>query len=280
MRNMVLSSSRLDDFMGCERKFSLTYLQGYKSKHENITPQNKGTLFHKLAEVYYKAKKDNLLEKDFAGIVQKVMDTGRALGLTKYNLTDEDTDIVVRTFRDYASYYRHENYETQEVEIPFSKVLFEQGDLRVIINGTLDLLVRNQQGHEIVIDHKTKSKDYMPGELTNQFICYAWATGRRIVMPNRVLFKLGESDEKRFKRQPYTYSARMVEEWSTMVMYRALRIDEMVRANYFPPNYTRCEMYGKCIFYSVCNQDPSGRVVELEENFIQSDEQYDDKRFG
>ena len=284
MKNLILSSSRLDEFMGCSRKFSYTYLQGFKPKYQNTTKLDRGSLFHKLAEVYYKAKMENLIPRDdasFASFVQKLVESGRALGITKYNLSDSDTELTVRTFRDYCSHYRYETFEIQGVEAPFSKELFsdEKLGLRVVINGTFDLLVKNESDQEQVVDHKTKEKDYMPGSLTNQFFCYAWASGRRYVLVNRPLLNLGVADDKRFKRQPYEYSPKLIEEWRTMVEYQARMIFHMVETGYFPPNYKHCETYGKCVFYDLCDRDPSIRLMSLEDNFTQSDEQYDDHRF-
>lgn len=278
MRNIVLSSSRINDFLGCERYFNFTWMQGFRSKHANTEKMDMGTLFHKMAEAYYKAKIENALDP-FADVIHKIMEMGRSLGMTKYKLSDNSTDIVVRTFRDYATYYKDEAYEIEQVEAPFIKELWNNGEIRILIQGAFDLLATSKAFNRVVIDHKTTSRNYTLGALRDQFICYAWASGCRVVVVNRILFKPGEADSTRFQRQPYDYSPRMIEEWKNAIIYRALKLDECERNQYYPPNFTKCEQFGKCIFYNVCNQDPSTRIIELEDNFIQTDERYDDDRF-
>jgi hypothetical protein len=244
--------------------------------NETAPALEKGDLMHKMLEKFYNTPKVSS-DNEFSKIILDIMNFGRHYAGTSGNLDIKDIELVTRVFRDYAMNYRFENMNVEAVELPFAKILYEDTDIRIIIEGTYDILGSNPQT-SYVMDHKTKSSDTAPVRLNNQFQCYAWASERRILIVNSILLKVGESDEKRFKRQVFDYPPELIKEWVEATTYYAIELSKLADRNYYPPDFTSCKLYGMCQYYKICEQPPNLRMIEVEQNY-HVEEAYDKNRF-
>jgi hypothetical protein len=289
MQNLILSASKLDSVSTCERMFNFEIMMNLAPKEPNRSLEM-GSLFHLLMERYLTHKYNKV---KFADNITDVMQFGRFTGASEFNLSSNDIETIVRTFKDYAQYYKDEMYVTDSlekdgkqiatIEVPFAKVIHEDAGLglRVIVEGTIDWMALQlaMQGRKVIIDHKTGERDYPPERLSNQFMCYPWITGVRAVVVNKVLFQDSSvSPEKRFKRTPFEYDDYEIKEWVESVIVYARRLYEAAQAKKFVPNFTSCTKYGGCKFKEICEQSPIYRPAIVEQKF-EVKEPYDKNRF-
>lgn len=271
--NIIISSTQLDDVWSCPRKFSFEKVHGLTLKEENIDPKrrerdykrDRGTLFHKLLEKYYKAKMQNI--KIDSDLVVAIMNFGRAFGSTDLNLPEEHVEKTVRKFRDYHTEYQNETYIIEGVEESYHRSLYETEDIKIALEGTIDLRVVNSNGQKMVVDHK--SGTWETGFLSNQFMTYSFLSGYDLVIENKCPI---DGDDV-FKRSTHQYSERLIEEWKTSTTKRILYIAKCEQEKDYPPDFTRCGAFGGCQFYPLCSQDPQHRasMIQMDYEFKEDD---------
>lgn len=274
--NIILSSTQLDEILSCERKFNFERNLGLQIKTPNPKAQernykrDRGTLFHKLLEKYYKAKLNKIAINE--DLIIAIMNWGRAEGSTTLNLTEEHTEKTVRKFRDYCIEYKHESYIIEGVEESYNKELYSSDKHRIALEGNIDLRVTNSQNMKILVDHKSGSWDL--GFLTNQFMCYCFLSGYRIVVENKCAI-----DGPGFSRPMHSYTDRLLGEWKQSTVKRILYIIQCQEENDYPPDFTRCKEFGGCQFYELCSQDPEHRAAMIQSEFVFVEDSHYKERF-
>lgn len=276
MKNMIISASSLDELSLCPTLFYYDKVLELRLKEsQNNTSMEMGSLFHTLLEFLYTMKFRKILP--LHEIILRGKDFGRFYGSSdKFKaLPEENIEIVVKTFEEYALFYKNENYVTDELEnnqpaceVPFTKLIHEDQNkqLRIYIEGAIDWMITNSD-LKFVVDHKLGKSDRIDHKLTNQFQCYSWVTGRKYLTVNKVNYT-AKKDELKFKRIPYEYPERLIEVWEKSVISHALATHEHAEKGYFPPNFRSCETkYGKCSFLNVCSQEPMYRPGILEMDY-------------
>jgi hypothetical protein len=258
-RNMIISASSLNTFGSCERMFNFGTIMSLSPKNQNEKSDKmiKGSLMHKLLELHYTLKFINV---ELGEIIIKVMDFGRFYGQSKFpTLSEENIENVVRTYKEYALHYKFENYIVDNysgkpaVEIPFAKVLFEDDEIRLIVEGIIDFLGSNNSA-SVVMDHKTGTSE--PYLLDNQFQLYACVADKEYVIVNRILFGEKVNSPYKFQRVAYKYSDEMKKSFINAIITKAKRIDTSFRKGYFEPNFSACRNYNHpCAFYEICTQE-------------------------
>lgn len=93
--------------------------------------------------------------------------------------------------------------------------------------------------------------------------------GTRIVIINKIGFQKTLPPEKRFVREPISYSIDSLIEWQGEILpYYAKSLIMYAEMGYFPPNFTHCDSkFGKCSFLGVCSANPNMREEELRIGF-------------
>ena len=249
-----LDSHMLSDFQRCMARGNYAFVMGLRKKpdptrKDKVSGMDKGTAWHKLMEYRSLAMQKH---KDFARLLPVAR---RYLKRTFPNNKTVQTEILTR-FLDYQAQYSGDSWEVLATEKGFSKVLWENEDVRFVYEGLIDLIVRTKDGLEYFIDHKTQNPRFTKDLLQdcNQFLGYAWASGIRngIVDYTTWSTKVGKTT---FRRPAYYYSENKIEQWREDTIYWFWRILEHLRTQHYPRTRGSCdEKYGPCSYYEICKR--------------------------
>ena len=168
---IIIRGSEYQDFLQCRKKW-------YYSWYEKIEPKRKdnklffGTLFHKWLEHYYSNGCDDAIATEKTMEWYHNQDTS---GMEEVELQE-----MMALFEGVKRNY-HETYGEQDkrwkvlgTEVTFLVKLEED----ILMTGTLDMVVENEEGKLILIDHKTVSSIQMYIEksvMDRQISRYLWA---------------------------------------------------------------------------------------------------------
>lgn len=242
---------------------------------------DRGTLMHKVLEVYYKFIRSSLPDPVNAAII-----AGRKLAV-ELDLEITSSEEVISHFIKYVEYWKGDGWIPVFVEESFSVVLYEDETLRILYEGTIDLVVDNVQSYRLVVDHKTGSRNKLPLGLSNQFRGYALALENDTITINKVLFyKTEHKPEEIFRRYPISYTSRQLEEYRQNTIHWAMYRYELMKKKkenpdfLLPMNLTSCDKYGKCIFVPICDSVPGdAREYTIGSKYKVIQESHDEERF-
>lgn len=263
-RNLVISANSLNIAQTCWKKYAYEKIDGYVPNHKGHSLEA-GDLIHQGLKVYYRGKQEKrspheqLVEAGCARIRQSAADMTIEL---------EEVDNVIFQFKEYCKFYQYEIWEPLAVEEPFSKVLYDGKDLRILYEGITDLVAKDiQHDRVLVVDHKSGERNSTPSSLANQFTGYAWAFGVNWVVVNRIGFQKTLSPQERFKRYIIEYKPEQLEEWVEDTISFAHEIVMHLDHDYWPMNRSGCDKFNGCIFRHVCGTYPSNRAYMLRAHF-------------
>ena len=237
----------------------------------------KGDLMHAMLEPYYKLKMLPPEQRPpHAQMIDAAIDAGRRKVISMDLEIEVSEDEVIPTFQEYCVYWegKPDPEIPVAVEQPVVLELYRREDtdeeegLIVMIEMIPDIIFENRQGHITWTDHKTRSRNQEATPLANQFLAYAWASGTRRAMRNNIGFQKTLPAEKKFTRDFFPYPSGVIDWWVGWSVYRAQFVDACIKAENFPPDFTKCGNYGGCTFTDVCMQSPDNRERFLNENFI------------
>jgi len=264
--NVALDATMLDMLQLCEQRFDYRFNQN-KVSPEKPKALDRGSLVHLGTETYYKALKD---KKPFDDSVMLMTAAVRLAG-TESDLEPDICKRVLEVLHEYVEFWRTEDqrYEILEVEQPFSYVLFEDDEIRIIMIGKIDLLINDNQYLNMPIDHKSYDRDYPVKRFTNQFCNYSYATKSNYILVNKIGFQTSLKPEQKYKRVPLSYDPLILEDWKQNTIRWARRYVEAVVTNSWPMNLTSCDKFNRtCEYFEVC--DSSGveaKTYKLVANF-------------
>lgn len=249
--------------------------------HLSATVLDKGTLMHKVLEVYYKFIREALPDPVSAGIL-----AGRKFAIA-LDLPLDEAEEVITHFIQYVDYYRNDGWTPVFIEEPFSVVLYEDEKFRVLYEGTIDLVASTVPGTKLLIDHKTGSRNKVPLALSNQFMGYAKSLDENNVVINKILFyKTDKKPAEKFRRYMMSYSGRQLEEWRNNTIHWAMYRYELMKrksedANFIlPMNLTSCDKYGQCIYTKICTAIPGdARDYAISTEYKKVEISHDEERF-
>ena len=284
--NIILDMSKVDLFETCPRRHEYRYnLNRDLPIHKRAEALDKGTLAHDGFGVYYSLLQQG---RPYAERLQACLMKIRENSSDPDNsaLEPEDVNILLSAVEGSLDYWRAEDEKCLEVlavEEPFAFVLHEDDFVRIIISGKIDLLVnyhgigRNASYDNLVVDHKTFSRDSPVLRLSNQFICYSSAAESNWLWVNRVGLhdphvKNPKPAEDKFKRIPLSYDPIYIKQWrdnlTKMILQEYLTC---VATGYWPMKPTSCLKFNRlCEYYDVC--DTSGeenKPLKLESGFVE-----------
>jgi len=261
MINILLSSDKLNNAQICPK------LYNYIHEIQKVPPTKEeyfqeGELFHYvLAEYYTHIMKSEEVNRELLLILAQNY-AAEKLELSSEALSDAIADINM-----YFDWYIS-GKETWliEAEEPFAKVLYEDSDVRIVIQGKCDLKVRtnNGKGPLAIVDHKYEASFRRAKERDNQPLCYSWAFESRDFVYNRIGKQKSYKPEDRLKRDYVCYAQHQIDEWKESAIYTALEILKFSESNYWPSRFSGCNIYGKrCTYHDICNTSPSNRDYKL-----------------
>lgn len=258
----IIDSSQLNDWDLCKHKY---YLRHILYEGQGLAPISRersldiGGVIHELLRVYYFLRKRGGIEHE--RIVRACIKRGRHYLSKHSDLSAEDSEFVLFTFKEYTDYYRRETWIPQEVELPFVKKIHEDENFIFLIQGKVDLII-SIPGIPglIIVDHKTRSRFRAESKLDNQKLIYSKFLGIDTFIINQIgLFKTKPPKEKFLRPDPISYSEDFIGEWYNELIMTLKEIVAYKKLNFFKRNPSSCDKWAGCIFKQWCNEEPKRR---------------------
>lgn len=267
MNNLILSVDKLNTFSICPRKYFFNFV--LNREHE-AKPKffNEGEYLHKCLEYYYRDK----MKKRIQGIDFYIEIARNYAADFSEKLSYDELEFLINIFRDYLTYYYTEDWIIEDVEAPFAKELFadEKANLRVIIRGKSDLLIKTINDRHATVDHKCLSRFEEGTVRDNQILAYSWAFDRRDFYLNKLGKQKSYSSDKRFVRDYFCVSQSDIDDWVETTIYDSLSIARMFEKDYFPGRFTGCKFRGfDCPYLNVCSLPRENWEYSLESDFVE-----------
>ena len=166
LRNQLhISHSQVFTYLNCSLKYWFSYVQNAPREHSSIA-LHFGKAIHAAIEVFYLEIKEagekpplKKMESSFASGLYKSMEYSQAPILYKKDMPDTSTaiDMGKKMLQVLYEGACMEGYRVEAVELPLSAPLYnhkgEMQDIQLV--GIIDLLLRDNKGNLIAIDHKT-----------------------------------------------------------------------------------------------------------------------------
>src|SRR5574343_46271 len=228
MRNLVLSTQRLNKLQSCPRLYFFSHVL-------NKTPIDKpkyfieGEYIHYILDQYYTLKLEGKTPN-----IDHVILLARNRATEIEGLTFQECEGLIDLFKEYVQFHSIESWQIEGIEVPFAKVLWEDEklDIRIIIQGKADLLAQSHQSIPLIIDHKKVAQNRQPFARDNQILSYCWAFNRQDFIINQL------GTQKTLKPQDN---------------------------NIWPGRIKSCQNMGRtCQFYEVCQADKSNWDYKLQ----------------
>lgn len=266
-----ISPSKIDDYQRCARLFDFR-------NNQNLEPMvrpaalDKGSLIHHMLETYYRTilefQKDSKLNDALlrSEAAKKAIERGK----DEANKTDLDiktSEEVISTFQTYHQRYVNDNWSPIFVEQPFSFIIYEDNEFIVLLEGKIDLVVREGDRHDeklplILVDHKSGDKNYAPNILSLQFESYCLAFNTTTMIRNFIGFQ--KDPTLRFSRRPISYAPAFLEESRKWLVFWAFEMYRSMTEGIYPPRRAAC--FG-CSFADVCSAPEDVRPFKLKMNY-------------
>jgi hypothetical protein len=269
----TISPSSLDNVEMCFQKYGFKKVRGiiYPKPQTHLL---QGKLGHEGLEHWYKLKIENKL--DVPTRLESTSMHIRERSLAYPTLGPDEKQAIFDAVRDYITHYMHENWVPKYVEQPFSKVLYDDEFLCIILEGKIDLGFALEDRPRIA-DHKFRWSKWPLLSLKNQFIAYAYATGSKTVCDDAIyVYKKGAE----FVRTTFSYDQEQIDEWvKETVPYWVKELIKQIEVNKFIPNYSSCDKYGGCEYGGICSVPRSLRESVILSEYVpqQSEGLYDDE---
>jgi putative RecB family exonuclease len=181
-----ISHSQIFTYLNCSLKYRFMYCEGRPPEHISVALPF-GSAIHLSLERYYLSLKDkdilaplNILEELFEDSLSYDLDDKHIPVLYKKTMPDKASALEMgkRLLKTFYESIDLTGMEIVEVELPLSATLYtedaEATELKLI--GVIDLLLMDDKGQIIAVDHKTAAKAYTQQNVdTNlQASCYCY----------------------------------------------------------------------------------------------------------
>lgn len=277
---IILDASKIDLFETCPARYNYRYNLNKVLPQSSKAPLQRdaldlGTLAHEGLGVYYTLLGQGV---HFNDRMQAALMKIRELSSDpdKSHSSVDEVNLLSRAIEESCDYWRVEDENSLEVlavEQPFAYVLYEDETVRIILSGKIDLLVnfrgigRNASYENLVIDHKTYSRDSAVLRKSNQFINYCNAVGSVFLVVNRIGLhdpdaKKPKTAEEKHKRIPLSYDPVYLQSWKDNLTRMLLNeYLTCVAQDEWPEKPTSCNKFNRlCEYYAV--SDTSGSIED------------------
>jgi hypothetical protein len=287
MRTLNVDSQVINTIQLCARRCQYAFLESL-TLPEKAEPLERGDLMHKMMECYYGLKgnclrKDSevykalgetvtsvFLPMDHSAIVPVCLTIGEYFG-SRLSLPLDEVEQCLYQFKEYAEYYKHEDWNPLQVEAVGSEILYQDDDYRFIYSVKIDAIM--EQGNmKAPWDHKTSKKRSPPISLSNQFLGYCWALGTNNIVVNKIGFQKTLKPNERFERHILEYTNAQIQEWRANTIQWCYYLIEHLETNHWPQNFTSCDKYSGCIYAQLCSADPQIRDLIKAREYKVTDE--------
>lgn len=267
---VTLTSSHLNELSLCHLRYNYWENDLLRPLRKNLA-FSKGTVLHKMMEVYYNLlieKREKKLEIQHGDIVELAIIEGRRSSIAE-ELDGEDFEIVRDGFKENVTYWYGKNsWIPLAAEVPFSKILHEDSSLLVLYEGKIDLLIEHE-GKKKVVDHKSESRKSEPISFVNQFTGYSWAAELPDLIVNKVGLQTSKKPEEKHRHIPFHYSEFKINEWISDTLYYVHTLIACTENDYWPRNRTACDRYNRsCHYLKLCDAPTENdRLITLKSDY-------------
>lgn len=267
-RILALDSQILDAIQKCPFYTFLNYVKNYRP-NGLIVPLERGDLGHTMLELYYK-----LLQKNYTwdDAVEKATVAGREHYQT-LSLDLQTSEWVVKTFHEYATYYKYDGINILGVEKSFSFVIHEDDELIIVYEGKIDLHAEFPVLGKSVYDHKFRASRADYTGLDNQFIGYSIFADTNLMYVNEIGLQKSYTPDKKFRRVPINIGEGVKERWLKNTIYWAKILDYSIQSNIWPQSHLKTAPLGisqcvKCQYNLICASENDNEMVrKIQDNF-------------
>ena len=237
---LTLDASQVFLYQTCALQWFYRYKENLALDAEQAVAPDKGTLIHELLSIYYNLKLEQPKEShiylgDLA--IQKF----KREAFTKILFPQDDgtlEDFLCQRFALYVSRWLNDDFTPLKdgIEVGFSHLLYEDSEVKFILEGRIDLIHKIQDNLLCFTDHKTQSKRAYLYHYTPQFKTYALVTGFEYGMIN--YFGLQEDKSNKllrsndlFRRELIYFKPAMLDEWREKLITTFTEIYSILTAN-------------------------------------------------
>lgn len=303
-----INSSSLGIILSCPRKAYYSLKRNLRAKQESPA-LTFGKAIHKALEIFYSGSvSERFIPENFrdrsdllaAGTYDVLFDELLFRAVRGFietaaplkGLPDSDKRSIpngVWILQEYFKTYINDPYTVAVdghgpiTERTCEAKLFEQDGLRIILFGTIDVILKNEaNGTVIPADHKTASQlgsdFYNRIKPNHQYSAYLWlaqqclgiTTDTFLVNALQVKAKpvTARGQAPNFARQVTTRSPEDIREFHDAVCFAVGSYLRCEKAEMWPQGHVdNCGMYGGCAFLNVCSAPSNLRENVLEERF-------------
>lgn len=196
LRNQLhISHNQLFTYLNCSLKYWFEYVQGLPREHSSIS-LHFGKAMHKAIEAFYLSIKEtgrkaplSLLETTFASTFYQDIEHTTSPILFKKDMPDTATAVAMgkRMLQVFHEKSPVDGFRVEAIEYPLSANLRNHhGELLDIqLIGVIDLLIRDDHGNLIAIDHKTARQAKSQGSVDEdlQLTAYSYLLAANQYVP-------------------------------------------------------------------------------------------------
>lgn len=225
---LALDASQISEYLTCPLKWYYDYylrlsLPEIESKR---TAPDKGTLVHLLLDWYYTAKQDGADNNDAAIVASKKFilqeETSRLFkkgvinkdGKLEMTAKELETFLVERFFAYALRWPNDFNVPKGGIELGFSKLLYENDQVKFIVEGRIDLMDKMNNGLMAVVDHKTQERAVNLYGHKIQFKTYAWAANVNYAWVNYFRLQKKYEEGNTFRRELIYFTPAELQDWA------------------------------------------------------------------
>jgi hypothetical protein len=267
-----MDSQVLTTFQECSYKYELNFIQNLRPTWP-APALVKGDVLHTGLEAYYKYLKQELggeREREHihtSGVELAIEEANAKAALN--GIGDVDLELILHATRDYFNFYKNDDLVPLEIEQPFITELYDDGELRVLYAGKIDLVATasRYEWSPVPFDNKSQSRNQTPSGRSNQFFGYCNAINSSTLVVNRIGLQKTLSAAERFKRYPLSYPQEYRDRWVRNTVIWAKKLEFALDEGLFEENLSSCDKYSGCTYKRICEAHP----IEAKEWVIQSD---------
>jgi CRISPR/Cas system-associated exonuclease Cas4 (RecB family) len=272
---ITISPSSIESLQSCPAAYNFSSVLRLRPLEEDTSKMDRGTCFHKMLKTHYNlilaGLNDPATRIPYSQINLAVIEVAREFTRND-EFPHEMVEECIGNYNDYCIFYSSDGWTPKAVETPFSTELYSDENIKVILEGVIDLVVETSDGVTFPVDHKTVSQnDRNPTILSNQFMAYCWALNSKNFVKNDIGFQKTYGPKDRFHRHVMSYDDTLLDEWKNNVILDIMKTIGYKENDYWPRNYSNCKY---CRYKRICETTPDSRQYKIE-TLYRKGEQFD-----
>jgi hypothetical protein len=267
-----LDSQILNSINLCPERYRLEHIENWRPTMK-APALEKGSVVHSMLAHYRRGKRDGRCGPDEHNILMdECIQIGR-IASAGYSLDTNDFEEIRLTWIDYVMRWQYDGWIVQDVEQPFTKILYDSDALQILYEGIIDARIIDPKIGQAVVDSKTESRRSYPYILSNQFQGYEWAFNVPVIV-DKIGFQSTLEAKEKFRRLVHDSGAPAISEWvsdTIEAVGQAIGWHEELESGKrktLHKNRTSCDKYSGCVFQKVCKEPDEVREFKLIAHFF------------